>query len=86
MKRKGLALLLILGFVFVSASISMANIPAPPVNQIAGFDDTEFNFLTAADCIVCHPSVVDARRLDALELIVAARPLALVCGLAYCRW
>ena len=63
MKRKGLTLLLVLGVVLVSASISMANIPAPPVNQIAGFPDTEFNALTEDDCRACHPSVVDAHHL-----------------------
>ena len=63
MKRKGLTLLLIVGVVFVSAGISMANIPAPPVNQIAGFPDTEFNALTEDDCRACHPSVVDAHHL-----------------------
>ena len=63
MKRKGLSLLLILGVVFVFAGVSMANVPAPPVNQIAGFADTEFNGLTEADCSVCHPSVADDHHL-----------------------
>jgi len=36
------------------ASVSIANVPAPPVNQLIGFDDTEFNALTEADCRVCH--------------------------------
>ena len=63
MKRKGLSLLLILGMVFVFAGVSVANVPAPPVNQIVGFDDTEFNGLTADDCKACHPSVVDDHHL-----------------------
>ena len=63
MKRKGLSLLLILGVVFVFAGVSVANVPAPPVNQIIGFDDTEFNGLTADDCKACHPSVVDDHHL-----------------------
>jgi hypothetical protein len=63
MIRKGLSLLLILGVVCAFAGITTANVPAPPVNQIAGFDDTEFNGLTADDCKACHPSVVDAHHL-----------------------
>ena len=63
MKQKGLSLLLILGMVFVFAGVSLANIPAPPVNQIAGFDDTEFNFLTEDDCRACHPTTSDAHHL-----------------------
>ena len=63
MKRKGLSLLIILGVVFVFAGVSTANIPAPPVNQIAGFPDTEFNALTAADCLACHPAPADDHHL-----------------------
>ena len=37
-----------------TAGVTMANVPAPPVNQILGVDDTIFNTLEEADCRVCH--------------------------------
>ena len=56
MKEKKLlaALTFTLGVVLVLAGLASANIPAPPVNQSIGFDDTIFNNLTEADCRVCH--------------------------------
>ena len=63
MKRKGLSLLLILGMVFVFAGVSMANVPPPPANQLLGFPDVEFDGLTAAECIVCHPNMVDGHHV-----------------------
>jgi len=55
---KKLSLVALVAAFAMLTGIAMANVPAPPVNQILGFDDTEFNFLTEADCRVCHDSGV----------------------------
>ena len=56
MKQKKIfaALTSTLGVILLLAGLASANIPAPPVNQSIGFDDTIFNNLTEADCRVCH--------------------------------
>jgi hypothetical protein len=36
----------------------LADVPAPPVNQSLGFDDTIFNNLVEAECRVCHDDLV----------------------------
>jgi hypothetical protein len=33
---------------------SLADVPAPPVNQFIGMEDIPFSALTEADCLVCH--------------------------------
>ena len=35
-------------------SVSIANVPAPPVNQTIGFDDTDYNHMGLTDCLGCH--------------------------------
>jgi hypothetical protein len=45
---------LALWIIVVLAGLVSANVPAPPVNQSIGFDDTIFNNLEEADCRVCH--------------------------------
>ena len=35
-------------------SVSFASVPAPPVNQLIGFDDIDFNDIDAGRCQVCH--------------------------------
>ena len=37
-----------------TAGVTMANVPAPPANQLLGIDDGIFNNLDEADCRVCH--------------------------------
>ena len=39
------------------ASVSIASIPAPPVNQNLGFDDKDFNDRTASECLRCHGNI-----------------------------
>lgn len=63
MKGKRLSLIAIAGIVLLFASAGFANVPAPPVNQILGFDDTEFNFLIEDDCRLCHGVVADDHHL-----------------------
>jgi hypothetical protein len=53
---KKLSLVALVASIALITGVAMANVPAPPVNQILGFDDTEFNALTEADCRVCHDS------------------------------
>ena len=56
-----LSLIALVASVTLLTGVAMANVPAPPVNQILGFDDTEFNFLTEAECRVCHDAGVPDR-------------------------
>ena len=50
----------IAGFGLLFAGASFANVPAPPVNQDIGFDDTNFGAMTQLDCEACHdPGVPD---------------------------
>jgi hypothetical protein len=51
----------IAGVALLFASLGLADVPAPPVNQNLGFDDIAFNALTEADCRVCHASGVPDR-------------------------
>ena len=53
-KKSSVTVVLTLGIILVLAGVVSANVPAPPVNQLIGFDDTIFNNLTEADCRICH--------------------------------
>ena len=46
----------VLTFMFLAgmAMTAWAIVPAPPVNQTLGMEDTSFDNLTAAECRVCH--------------------------------
>ena len=44
-KKSLVTLTLTLGIILVLAGLVSANVPAPPVNQSIGFDDTIFNNL-----------------------------------------
>ena len=54
MKRKVLAVIVVLGCTLLIANVTFANIPAPPANQLVGIDDGIFNNLTEAECRACH--------------------------------
>jgi hypothetical protein len=55
MRRKALSLTSTISCIaLLFASVSFADIPAPPVNQSLGFPDTIFNNLVEAECRVCH--------------------------------
>jgi Cys-rich repeat protein len=58
---KKLSLVALVAAIAMLTGVAMANVPAPPVNQILGFDDTEFNALTEADCRFCHDSGIPDR-------------------------
>ena len=57
---KKLSVIALVAAITMLTGVAMADVPPPPVNQILGFPDTEFNFLTAADCTTsgCHDSGV----------------------------
>jgi hypothetical protein len=58
------ALTLTVLVLFGAASISLAAVPPPPVNQNLGIGDSSFNNLEEADCRVCHgDSNVDRHHL-----------------------
>jgi hypothetical protein len=64
MKKAKLSLLaLVASITLLTAGVTMANVPAPPANQFAGIDDTIFNNLTAAQCLVCHTNTVDGHHI-----------------------
>ena len=55
---------LVAGIALLTAGVAMANIPAPPVNQTLGFDDTSFDSLDEDACRECHgESVADDHHL-----------------------
>ena len=58
---KKLSLIALVAGIAMIAGVAVANVPAPPVNQILGFPDVEFNALTEADCRVCHASGIPDR-------------------------
>ena len=64
MKISKLSLLALVACITLfTAGVTMANVPAPPVNQFVGIDDTIFNNLTEAECRVCHPNTVNSHHL-----------------------
>jgi hypothetical protein len=61
MKKTLPLIVTIAGVAMLFASVTMADVPPPPVNQTLGFDDVTFSALTEADCRVCHDSGVPDR-------------------------
>lgn len=53
----------ILGMVLILSDSGLAEIPAPPVNQQIGIQDSLFYNLRAADCRLCHANL-DAFPVD----------------------
>ena len=51
---KKLSLIALVVGIALIAGVAVANVPAPPVNQILGFDDKVYNDLVLADCQGCH--------------------------------
>lgn len=60
MKRKLLLGVLSICVILVSTVLVFASVPAPPVNQTIGINDSVFDDLAEADCRACHedPNVV----------------------------
>ena len=54
MRGKELSIIIIAVCMLVFPYALWADVPAPPVNQSLGFDDTIFNNLVEAECRVCH--------------------------------
>ena len=62
MKKKNVLSLTIVTILTLAVALLVwANVPAPPVNQMLGVDDTVFGDFTEADCRVCHDSGVPDR-------------------------
>ena len=53
---KKLAMLIVAMFTLsmLVASVSIANVPAPPVNQQIGLNDEVYNDMEEAYCLACH--------------------------------
>ena len=64
MKKITMLIIAIAALSMFVASVSIANVPAPPVNQTIGIDDKEFIEMTEAECRVCHDAgVPDAHHM-----------------------
>ncbi len=61
MYRKLIPFLAIVGAVLFFASVSLADVPAPPVEQSLGKDDVLAGDLVEADCRICHDTGVPDR-------------------------
>ena len=56
MKKLAILIVAMAALSMFFASVSIANVPAPPVNQTIGLPDVEFDGNTEAECRVCHDS------------------------------
>jgi hypothetical protein len=54
MKKPAMLIVAMATLTMLVANVSIASIPAPPVNQNLGFDDKDFNDITASECLRCH--------------------------------
>ena len=77
MKRSKLSLLALVGcIVLLPAGVTMADVPAPPVNQSLGMPDVRFSALTEAECRVCHDSGVQDRHHGLYNSVVPSLSIA----------
>jgi hypothetical protein len=61
MKKMLPSILTLAGVTLLFASVSVADVPAPPVNQTIGIDDVSLGDLSEADCRICHDSAIPER-------------------------
>ena len=54
MKKLAILFVAMAALTMFAASVSIANIPAPPTNQVIGFDDKKYEDYTVAECLACH--------------------------------
>jgi hypothetical protein len=77
MQRKFLSLVFVLALTLACAMPALANVPAPPVNQIIGMSDTTFNNLVEEECRFCHedPNIVDDANIPNRHHLLVGTPV-----------